>query len=192
MRIFPITTIIFTAFCVVNATPQDYGAANPTPQTPAAASDTSDTFANNYPPENKVPDVNSPQMQAWLKELDLSKVPNLPISNGGVPNPSEAQCGPPTVVTPDQGSWTCQKFTAEDDIQSCPDVGTWGLTYDDGPSNFTSMLLSKLDEHNLKATFFVVGSRILTNRQVLKTAFDKGIVIFLKFRSTQLYDYTII
>src|SRR2546423_11715112 len=99
MKIFPIITIAFTTFYVVNAVPQEaYGAAPPNSQTPAEAP-TDPTFSE-FPPVNKVPDVTDPQVQAWLKEIDLSNVPDLPISNGGKVNPTEAQCDPPTVILP--------------------------------------------------------------------------------------------
>ncbi|CAG8591226.1 uncharacterized protein OCT59_020739 [Rhizophagus irregularis] len=166
MKIFPIITIAFATFCVVKASPQAASPSSPAAPPPISI--------NDYPTADKIPDTSSPQVQAWLKEIDLSKVPNLPISNGGKINTQQAQCGPPTVIQPDQGSWTCQKFTAEDDVAFCPNVGDWGLTYDDGPSESTPKLLSKLNEHKIKATFFVVGSRVINNPQILKSAFDSG------------------
>lgn len=39
----------------------------------------------NYPKVNAVPDVNSPQVQAWLKELDLTGAPNNPVLKGAPP-----------------------------------------------------------------------------------------------------------
>ncbi|CAG8511761.1 3257_t:CDS:2 [Funneliformis mosseae] len=170
MRILPIITTIVTTIYVVNASPQSNAPA------PAAPGVTVNINGNDitYPAVDKAPDPNDPQVQAWLKELDLSKVPDLPASNGGKINTQQAQCGPPTVIKPDQGSWTCQKFTAEDDVQTCPKTGNWGLTYDDGPSASTPKLLNKLKEHNLKATFFVVGSRIVMNHETLKAAHDAG------------------
>lgn len=42
------------------------------------------------------------------------------------------------------------------------------LTYDDGPSNQTSYLLDTLEEHNAKATFFVVGNRVPSHRDTIK------------------------
>lgn len=55
--------------------------------------------------------------------------------------------------------WTCGGCTAPFDIVDCPDKLNWGLTYDDGPSFYTSELLAFLDQYSLKSTFFVVGSR---------------------------------
>ncbi|KAF9429695.1 hypothetical protein BGZ94_009846, partial [Podila epigama] len=38
-----------------------------------------------YPEVNKVPDVNSPQVQAWLKEIDLTGAPTIPLHKGDPP-----------------------------------------------------------------------------------------------------------
>ncbi|CAI2175491.1 1349_t:CDS:2, partial [Funneliformis geosporum] len=169
MRIIPIITTVVATFYVVNASPQ-------APAAPAAPGVTVKINGKDetYPAVDKLPDINDPQVQTWLKELDLSKVPDLPSSNGGKINTAQAQCGPPTVIQPNQGSWTCQKFNADDDVQTCPKIGNWGLTYDDGPSASTPKLLSKLNEHKLKATFFVVGSRVVMNPDTLKAAYDAG------------------
>lgn len=45
-------------------------------------------------------------------------------------------------------------------IRQCTEPGTLALTFDDGPYSYTSQLLDILDELNVKATFFVLGSRI--------------------------------
>lgn len=58
--------------------------------------------------------------------------------------------------------WTCGGCTRSSDITTCPDKMTWGLTYDDGPSFYTSNLMQYLDSVNLKTTFFVVGSRVIS------------------------------
>lgn len=48
---------------------------------------------------------------------------------------------------------------------------TWGLTYDDGPSFYTSDLLNYLDSQELKSTFFVVGSRVISFPNILQTQY---------------------
>ncbi|CAG8451018.1 9171_t:CDS:2 [Funneliformis caledonium] len=171
MKTIPFLATVLATLCIVNAQ------APTTPSPPAAVPSTTVTFNGQtltFPPMDKLPDVKDPQVVEWVKSLDLSKVPKLPASNGGVPNPFSANCNPPTVIEPDQGSWTCQKFTADDDIQECPKTGTWGLTYDDGPSASTPKLLSKLSDLKLKATLFVIGSRVSQNPQILKDAYDAG------------------
>lgn len=46
------------------------------------------------------------------------------------------------------------------------------LTFDDGPSQYTTQLLDTLDKYNVKATFFVVGER--QNDAVLKEIVERG------------------
>ncbi|KAJ3329676.1 chitin deacetylase [Blyttiomyces sp. JEL0837] len=63
------------------------------------------------------------------------------------------------------------------DTMFCPGEKDWGLTYDDGPSEFTPAILDHLKAKNVKATFFIVGSRLAEtsqNKDVLKRAFDEG------------------
>jgi len=50
----------------------------------------------------------------------------------------------------------------------------WGLTYDDGPSFYTSNLLSYLDQEKLKSTFFVVGSRVISFPAILQSEYMAG------------------
>jgi peptidoglycan/xylan/chitin deacetylase (PgdA/CDA1 family) len=54
---------------------------------------------------------------------------------------------------------------------------TLALTFDDGPSSFTPELLDILAEHNIKATFFVVGTRARNNGATLARMAREGHVI---------------
>ena len=60
------------------------------------------------------------------------------------------------------------------DITECPDKFTWGLSYDDGPSPYTPLLLDYLDQQNVTTTFFVVGSRVLSRPQMLQSEYMAG------------------
>ncbi len=53
------------------------------------------------------------------------------------------------------------------------------LTFDDGPSQYTSKLLDALKKHNAKATFFVVGSRLGSDSSnaLLKRMENEGHVV---------------
>lgn len=53
--------------------------------------------------------------------------------------------------------WTCGGCVRPTDISSCPQKDTWGVSYDDGPSDYTAKLLDFLNDEKLKATFFVVS-----------------------------------
>jgi peptidoglycan/xylan/chitin deacetylase (PgdA/CDA1 family) len=48
------------------------------------------------------------------------------------------------------------------------------LTFDDGPSSNTSPILSILQERNIKATFFMLGSRVEAMPDTVKKVFDQG------------------
>jgi peptidoglycan-N-acetylglucosamine deacetylase len=48
------------------------------------------------------------------------------------------------------------------------------LTFDDGPSAYTSRVIRILDDHNAKGTFFVVGQEISGRQQVMRRALRHG------------------
>jgi len=49
------------------------------------------------------------------------------------------------------------------------------LTFDDGPSiTVTPLILDVLKSNNIKATFFVLGSRAELNPEIIKRAYDEG------------------
>lgn len=45
---------------------------------------------------------------------------------------------------------------------------------DDGPSPYTPRLLNLLSVHNIKATFFIVGSRAISRPQMIQTEYMQG------------------
>lgn len=49
------------------------------------------------------------------------------------------------------------------------------LTFDDGPSkNVTPLILDTLKKYNVKATFFVIGSMVLNNKELIEREFNEG------------------
>ena len=61
------------------------------------------------------------------------------------------------------------------DILQFKDKKLIAFTFDDGPNNSTtSRLLDGLDDYNAKVTFFVLGSRVNNNKEVLKRAYEEG------------------
>jgi hypothetical protein len=125
----------------------------------------------NYPPLDKPPPTDSPEVQQWIQEVQNSGVtiPNIPVTQPGgcVANPEAA-------ADPSRCWWTCGGCVRETDITSCPDKLTWGLTYDDGPAFYTPNLLQYLDQQNLKSTFFVVGSRAISYPALLREEYMAG------------------
>ncbi|KAL1923621.1 uncharacterized protein VTP21DRAFT_8601 [Calcarisporiella thermophila] len=62
-------------------------------------------------------------------------------------------------------------------ITKCTVPGTFAITFDDGPFQFTEGLVDYLNQNKLKATFFVNGKnydRIETYAKVVKKMFDSG------------------
>lgn len=61
------------------------------------------------------------------------------------------------------------------DIESFKDKKLLCFTFDDGPnSKTTDILLNNLDKYNARVTFFVLGMRVGSNKEVLKRAYDMG------------------
>src|SRR5882724_9358933 len=54
---------------------------------------------------------------------------------------------------------------------------TLALTFDDGPSAFTGRMLDELDKYNVKATFFVLGSRASVHPDMIERMSREGHVI---------------
>ena len=51
------------------------------------------------------------------------------------------------------------------------------LTFDDGPNHNTSKVIDVLNKYDIKATFFVLGSRAINNKDILKKMADSGMEI---------------
>ncbi|KAF9928646.1 chitin deacetylase [Mortierella antarctica] len=121
-----------------------------------------------FPPVNEVPPVTSPEVVGWLKGLNFADVPAIKLNTGNPPT-----CPALAAIPANACWWTCQQCPA-DDIETCPTPGDWGLTFDDGPTENTPTLLTTLKQHNMKATFFVMGSNVVRNAEVLKQEVADG------------------
>ncbi|KAF8305092.1 glycoside hydrolase/deacetylase [Clavulina sp. PMI_390] len=121
-----------------------------------------------YPALDAVPPTNSTQVQQWIAEVAATgiQIPNIPLSKDG-----SCASDPAKVANASYCWWTCGGCTRDTDVTTCPDKMTWGLTYDDGPSPWTTDLLNYLDENNLKTTFFVVGSRAISRPDILQAEY---------------------
>ncbi|KAF9160642.1 chitin deacetylase [Actinomortierella ambigua] len=119
-----------------------------------------------YPKINEIPDVNSPEVQAWLKEIDLTGAPDIPLHKGAPP-----ACPNPPI--PNECYWTCDGCAAED-ITKCAAPNTWGLTFDDGPSVATPSLLDYLKTQKVSATFFLIGSNVVQYPATVKREIAEG------------------
>ncbi|KAI8051316.1 hypothetical protein BDF22DRAFT_693137 [Syncephalis plumigaleata] len=114
-----------------------------------------------YPEPNRVP----PFQSEFATGVDMTKIPKYPVRPPGAP----PACLNNLVDGPNQGCWwTCGGY-----IVGCPGRAA-ALTFDDGPSNNTLLLLDELKRQNLKATFCVLGSQVLQFPNILKRTYEEG------------------
>ncbi|KAJ3262044.1 Vacuolar protein sorting-associated protein 35 [Boothiomyces macroporosus] len=125
-------------------------------------------FAYNFqscPPLYKLAPANA----SMMAQYDFSKIldsPNAVYSNS---------YNPPACVS--MSSPNCPfvcNCTRPTDIQLCEDSVSWGLTFDDGPSPSTPILLDYLKANELTATFFVVGSQAARYPDTVLRAYNEG------------------
>ena len=128
-----------------------------------------------------------------MKELEGVELPSFgPTVDGS--------CGGDPVAfaaAAERGWWTCGGHVRPDiDIVDCPDKLTFGSSFDDGPSTHSTCVISRLtfilltissmsiltaprllrylDEKDIKTTFFVVGSRVVFNFDILRDEYMSG------------------
>jgi peptidoglycan/xylan/chitin deacetylase (PgdA/CDA1 family) len=126
-----------------------------------------------YPTLDVIPPTDSPEVQQWKQEVANSglQIPNIS------PTVAAIGCTGENAAAAADASrcwWTCGGCVRETDVQDCPKPLTWGLTYDDGPAFYTPNLLQYLDEQQLKATMFVVGSRAISYPHLLQAEYMAG------------------
>lgn len=144
------------------------GGTKPTVVTNAPPIPTAFPAPAGYPTLDKVPPVDSPEVKEWLSKLDLSDVPNFGTTTGACYDSPEA------AKDTSRCWWTCGGCTRSTDIVACPNKYDWGLSYDDGPSPYTPILLDYLNQHDLTTTFFVVGSRVISRPEMLIAEYVSG------------------
>lgn len=116
-------------------------------------------------------EIEVPKNPEWLEEVDLSTIPNVPVRPVGSGKCKNAKCDG---TDNDQCFETCGNLPTSEDIYGCPKDHQWALTFDDGPSNYTIELLDLLDEHNIKATFCVMGVHVKKYPEIVKRAYESG------------------
>ncbi|KAL1915544.1 uncharacterized protein VTP21DRAFT_6668 [Calcarisporiella thermophila] len=104
-----------------------------------------------------------PAQKEWAASIDASKIPDVSVQS--VP----PQCG----ADDKHCHWTCTTCTRPSDIVSCP-KGYFGLTFDDGPTEFSPRLYDFLKQQNIKATFFILGSRAANAPEMIKRIHADG------------------
>ena len=59
-------------------------------------------------------------------------------------------------------------------VQECVRPGMFALTFDDGPSDQTLAVLQTLQQFNVKATFFVVGTNVDRSPTIVRSVYNAG------------------
>ncbi|KAF9351811.1 chitin deacetylase [Mortierella sp. NVP85] len=142
-----------------------------------------------WPEYGERPDTDTPEVKAWVKLVDWSKVPKLPIGRS-----KSLATRPSAPVT---------KFPQA--------INEWGLTFDDDPQpGTTEKLLGLLKEKDATATFFMTGMKSAKAPWLLQETVDQGrhlashtwsrsgmttltneeIVAELKWTEKYIYDHT--
>jgi peptidoglycan/xylan/chitin deacetylase (PgdA/CDA1 family) len=127
--------------------------------------------AAKWPAQDKVvdPSLFPDQMAIWMKELDGVDIPDIPQTDGTCAGSPEN-----FAKAAEYAWWSCGGHTRETDVTACPTKYTWGVSFDDGPGPYTGELLKYLDEKSVKATFFVVGSRVIERPAILIEEYMSG------------------
>lgn len=92
-------------------------------------------------------------------------------------------------IVPDVSFWTSDEMTAvrnkyinlyaSEHAATANPSKTVFLTFDDGPSKVTENVLDVLKKHNVKATFFVVGTAVREHPEIVKRMVKEGHAIGL-------------
>jgi peptidoglycan/xylan/chitin deacetylase (PgdA/CDA1 family) len=95
----------------------------------------------------------------------------LPLAGCGVPLSAHWQGYP---VNSKAESQDAPSATPGPTGPDCAKVKCVALTFDDGPGPHTEALLDILDEHNAKATFFLIGKDVAKHPEIVRDELAKG------------------
>ncbi|KAI9497152.1 hypothetical protein BDB00DRAFT_805189 [Zychaea mexicana] len=121
-------------------------------------------FKESYPTDGSVP----VPKQEWMALLQNANITDAPVVK------ANGNAGPQQSGTADPYcDWTFTGCTRETDIVACP-KGQWGITYDDGPTQFSPKLYDFLDQTQQKATLFLIGGQVIKYADLTERAFKAG------------------
>lgn len=128
--------------------------------------------ATQWPALDIVPPTNGSEIQHWIQAVQAANIPKNPQTKDG-------SCDSDPELVPNAGPngtcwWTCGGCLRDTDISTCPTKLDWGVSYDDGPSDYTPQLINYLNDEQIKATFFTVGSRVVSRPQTLQLEYMLG------------------
>ncbi|KAI8096183.1 uncharacterized protein BX664DRAFT_323313 [Halteromyces radiatus] len=129
----------------------------------AAPSGGAFTFKETYPSGGSKP---APKPE-WMDLIKNANITNAPVVKGGANGPTQSGSADPYC------DWTFTGCTRPDDIVACP-KGQWGITYDDGPTQYSSKLYDFLDTTQQKATLFMIGGQVVAFPDLVTRAYKTG------------------
>ncbi|KAF9136328.1 hypothetical protein BGW39_000044 [Mortierella sp. 14UC] len=160
----PSTTTTTTAGAPTpSSTPSTTGAPALLPLPPFSG-----TLVGAYPAQDKTAPTDTPLAKQWISELNLTAIASWPV----VPFTAAGDPKNPNAIPTAACDWT-ETNCINKDLTTCP-LGVWGLTYDDGPTQFSGKLYDFLDTTNQKATLFYIGSNVIQNPQLARRACAAG------------------
>ncbi len=95
----------------------------------------------------------------------INPTPEITLTTDVTPTP-EVTPIPEVTPTPEDSEPSVPTDTPSIDADT--ETKYIALTYDDGPSTYTSYLLDTLETHNAQATFFIIGNRLDRYRDTIK------------------------
>ncbi|KAI8089483.1 uncharacterized protein BX664DRAFT_365499 [Halteromyces radiatus] len=166
---------------------------------PTGAPDTNSTLDKTtlnmtaYPGAWEPATTDHPEIQAVMNSIDWTKVPKAPTAkadkDGGVVFGNYDENKDPYCWWSDTNCVKPKVDYLPEDIYYCPNVGDWGLNYDDGPYNpsdddkelnaYAEPVLYNFlaQNNNQKATLFYIGSNVATYPAAAKRALNDGHVL---------------
>ncbi|CAO0798128.1 unnamed protein product [Mucor circinelloides] len=174
-------------------TPQGVNSGYPTGKLNTSSTLSEETLdLSKYPEPWTSPSTTHAEIKAVIAAIDWNKVPKAPVRKttsagdidmSGYDDAKDDYCW--------WSSTNCVKPKASylpEDISYCPNVGDWGLNYDDGPFNLAGEeALDKWAEPELynflaktndqKASLFYIGSNVATYPEAAKRALNNGHVL---------------
>ncbi|CAO3694230.1 unnamed protein product [Rhizopus stolonifer] len=137
-----------------------------------------------YPEGWKTPSTSSAEVQAVIASIDWGLIPNSTVrkadSNGDLTMTGYDSNSDPDCWWSASGCVESKNPTIPPDYYRCPNVGEWGLTYDDGPLTSDAgtwaepNLYDFLAAHNQKAGLFYIGSNVVAAPAAAQRALADG------------------
>ncbi|KAG0181805.1 hypothetical protein DFQ29_007033 [Apophysomyces sp. BC1021] len=150
---------------------------------PTGPLSTSPITLQGYPEGWKSPPIDSPAVKAAIAAIDWAQVPNITVrkakADGSVDMTGYDQSDPDCWWSA-TGCTQPKRNNVPADVKNCPQVGDWGLTYDDGPLGSDAgewaepNLYNFLAQHKQKASLFYIGSNVVTSPAAAQRALADG------------------